>query len=429
VYADESAPLRVSLNASIAFDSSVKQIVQLLNGHALYLVPDECRGDGQALLNFTSQHKLDVLECTPAQVRLLIEAGLIESSEHVARVMLVGGEAIDKSLWMALCRGQRTRVFNVYGPTECTVDSTLCQIQDRFETPAIGRPIANVQVYLLDNRMRTVPIGVPGEIHIGGHGLARGYLNRPELTAEKFIANPFSPDPASRLYRTGDLARYLADGNIEFLGRIDDQVKVRGYRIELGEIEAVLGQHPAIQQAVVLAREDSPGDKRLVAYTVAAAGSAPSANEVRSFLQQKLPEYMVPSAFMFLESLPLTPNGKLDRKALPAPDQSRPELDEPYSSPRTPVEELLAQIWSDVLKLDKVGIHDHFFELGGHSLLATQLISRIRDTFKIDLPLRSLFEAPTIYGLAQRIQELGEKQDVMQETKIGRVAREPYRIQ
>jgi amino acid adenylation domain-containing protein len=429
VYADESAPLRVSLNASIAFDSSVKQIVQLLNGHALYLVPDECRGDGQALLNFTSQHKLDVLECTPAQVRLLIEAGLIESSEHVARVMLVGGEAIDKSLWMALCRGQRTRVFNVYGPTECTVDSTLCQIQDRFETPAIGRPIANVQVYLLDNRMRTVPIGVPGEIHIGGHGLARGYLNRPELTAEKFIANPFSPDPASRLYRTGDLARYLADGNIEFLGRIDDQVKVRGYRIELGEIEAVLGQHPAIQQAVVLAREDSPGDKRLVAYTVAAAGSAPSANELRSFLQQKLPEFMVPSAFMFLESLPLTPNGKLDRKALPAPDQSRPELDETYSSPRTPVEELLAQIWSDVLKLDKVGIHDHFFELGGHSLLATQLISRIRDTFKIDLPLRSLFEAPTIYGLAQRIQELGEKQDVMQETKIGRVAREPYRIQ
>jgi len=213
------------------------------------------------------------------------------------------------------------------------------------------------------------------------------------------------------------------------LGRMDDQVKIRGYRIELGEIETVLGQHSSLREAVVLAREDSPGDKRLVAYTVAAAGSAPSANELRSFLQQKLPEYMVPSAFMFLESLPLTPNGKLDRKALPASDQTRPELEEAYFPPRTPVEELLAQIWSDVLQVDQVGIHDNFFHLGGHSLLATRLISRIRDTFKLDLPLRNLFEAPTIYGLAQRVQELGEKQDVMQGTKITRVAREQYRVQ
>jgi amino acid adenylation domain-containing protein len=429
VYAGESAPLRVSLNASIAFDSSVKQIVQLLNGHALYLVPDEYRGDGQALLNFISQHKLDVLECTPAQVRLLIEAGLIERSEHVARIMLVGGEAIDKSLWMALCRGQRTRVFNVYGPTECTVDSTLCQIQDRFETPVIGRPIANVQVCLLDSHMRTVPIGVSGEIHIGGDGLAKGYLNLPELTAEKFIPDPFSEESGARLYKTGDRARYLPDGNIEFLGRIDQQVKIRGYRIELGEIETVLGQHSSLREAVVLAREDSPGDRRLVAYVVAAAGSAPSVDTLRGFLQQKLPEYMVPSAFMFLDSLPITPNGKLDRKALPPPDQTRPDLDETFVAPRTPVEEALANMWAAVLKVDKVGVHDNFFELGGHSLLATQLISRIRDTFKLDLPLRSLFEAPTIYGLAQRMQELGEKQQVRPGSKITRVAREPYRVQ
>jgi acyl carrier protein len=260
-------------------------------------------------------------------------------------------------------------------------------------------------------------------------GVARGYLNRPELTAEKFIPDPFSSDPTSRLYKTGDRARYLPDGNIEFLGRMDDQVKIRGYRIELGEIETVLGQHSSLREAVVLAREDSPGDRRLVAYVVTAGGSAPSANDLRSFLQQKLPEYMVPSVFVFLDSLPLTPNGKLDRKALPAPDQTRPELEETFVAPRTPVEETLASIWAAVLKVDKVGIHDNFFELGGHSLLATQLISRIRETFKIDLPLRSLFEAPTIYGLAQRMQELGEKQEVRPGTKITPVAREQFRVQ
>jgi acyl carrier protein len=220
----------------------------------------------------------------------------------------------------------------------------------------------------------------------------------------------------------------LPDGNIEFLGRIDQQVKIRGYRIELGEIETVLGQHSSLREAVVLAREDSPGDRRLVAYVVAAAGSAPSVDTLRGFLQQKLPEYMVPSAFMFLDSLPITPNGKLDRKALPPPDQTRPDLDETFVAPRTPVEEALANMWAAVLKVDKVGVHDNFFELGGHSLLATQLISRIRDTFKLDLPLRSLFEAPTIYGLAQRMQELGVKQDVMQETKITRLTRERHRV-
>jgi acyl carrier protein len=273
-----------------------------------------------------------------------------------------------------------------------------------------------------------VPIGIVGEIYIGGNGVARGYLNRPELTEEKFISNPFSDEPEPRLYKTGDMARYLPDGNIEFLGRLDHQVKIRGFRIELGEIEAVLNQYQAVQSSVVVAREDVSGDKRLVAYTLAVPGSAPSASELRSFLQQKLPEYMVPSVFVFLDSLPLTPNGKLDRKALPAPDQTRPELDETFVAPRTPVEETLASIWAGVLKVDKVGIHDNFFELGGHSLLATQLISRIRDTFKIDLPLRSLFEAPTIYGLAQRLQELGVKQDVMQETKITRLTREQYRV-
>jgi len=210
---------------------------------------------------------------------------------------------------------------------------------------------------------------------------------------------------------------------------MDNQVKIRGYRIELGEIEAVLGQHPTVREAVVLAREDSPGERRLVAYVVAASGSTPSANGLRSALQQKLPDYMVPSVFMFLESLPLTSNGKIDRKSLPVPDQSRPELKETYTAPRTPVEELLAQIWSDVLKLDKVGIYDNFFELGGHSLLATQIVSRIRGAFSIELPLRQLFEAPTVHALARRVQEHRAKRNITQEAAITRVAREQYRVQ
>jgi acyl-coenzyme A synthetase/AMP-(fatty) acid ligase/acyl carrier protein len=348
--------------------------------------------------------------------------------------LLIGGEALSvPHVKKGLAELPNTEIINGYGPTENTT-FTCCyriprQLDDNLTSIPIGKPIGNTQVYILDPHLNPVPIGVVGELHIGGDGLARGYLNRPELTEEKFIANPFSSDPTSRLYKTGDLAHYLADGNIEFLGRIDDQVKVRGYRVELGEIETVLGQHASLREAVVLAREDSPGDRRLVAYVVAAPGSAPSANELRSFLQQKLPEYMVPSAFMFLDSLPITPNGKLDRKALPAPDQIRREPDETFVAARTPVEETLASIWAAVLKVDKVGIHDSFFHLGGHSLLATQLISRIRDTFKIDLPLRSLFEAPTIYGLAQRLQELGEKQQVGPGTKITRVARERYRVQ
>ena len=266
--------------------------------------------------------------------------------------------------------------------------------------PTIGRPIANTQISILDRQLQPVPIGVAGELHIAGDGLARGYLHRPELTAEKFIANPFSAVPQSRFYKTGDLARYLPNGNIELLGRIDNQVKIRGFRIELGEIESVLVQHPSIQQAVVLAREDAPGDRRLVAYAVATVGANPSADDLRRFLQQKLPDYMAPSAFMFLDSLPLTTNGKLDRKALPTPDPIRPELEKTFTAPTTPVEGILANIWAAVLKLDKVGIHDNFFHLGGHSLLATQIVSRVHSAFGIELPLRRIFESPTVAGIA-----------------------------
>jgi acyl carrier protein len=248
--------------------------------------------------------------------------------------------------------------------------------------------------------MQPVPIGVPGELCIGGAGVARGYINRSELTRERFVSDPFSQERGARIYRTGDLARYLSDGNIELLGRIDHQVKVRGFRIELGEIEAILKEHTAVKDAVVVAREDMPGDKRLVSY-VLAAEPPPTMSELRGFLHRKLPDYMVPSVFVFRDSLPLTPNGKIDRQALPAPGQNRPELEETFVAPRTPVEEVLGGIWAKLLHVEQVGIHDNFFDMGGHSLLATQVVSKLREAFGVDLPLRTLFEQPTVGTLAQ----------------------------
>jgi hypothetical protein len=277
----------------------------------------------------------------------------------------------------------------------------------------IGRPIANTEVYLLDSKLSPVPIGVAGELYIGGDGLARGYLNQPELTAEKFIAHPFTKKDGARLYKTGDVARYRSDGNIEFLGRTDHQVKVRGYRIELGEIESALAQHPEVREAVVLARVEDSHDypstgRRLVAYVVPRREPAPAITELKNYLKQKLPPFMIPSAFVLLNTLPLTANGKIDRRALPAPDQSRPEIEESYVAPRTPEEQLLAEIWAEVLKLEKVGIHDNFFELGGHSLLATQVISRVCRVFKREISLRVLFERSTIAELANEI-EVGKQ--------------------
>jgi acyl carrier protein len=267
--------------------------------------------------------------------------------------------------------------------------------------------------------MQPVPGGVTGELYIGGDGLARGYLNRPELTAEKFVSNPFSEEPEARLYKTGDLARYFPDGNIEFLGRIDAQIKIRGFRIELGEIEAVLGMHPAIRETVVSVSEHQAGDKRLVAYVVPEQKSIISTTELRGFLKQKLPDYMIPSAFVVLDSLPLTPNGKVDRKALPEPDSGRLELDDSFIPARTPIEELLVGIWCEVLGLKEVGIHDNFFELGGHSLLATQVMSRLRKVFEVEIPLRTLFESPTVEEFAfALLQREIEREEVKQRSAL-----------
>jgi acyl carrier protein len=309
-------------------------------------------------------------------------------------------------------------VWNLYGPTETTIYSSAGlyrrDLSTRTGTVPIGQPIENTQIYLLDGQLQPVPVGVTGELYIGGAGLARGYLNRPDLTAEKFIPDPFSSQLGARLYRSGDLARYMPDGKIEYLGRVDHQVKIRGYRIECSEIESALAQYPAVRQSVVVAREESHGDslsslgtlKRLVAYVVAAQGRAPSANELRDFLKQKLPEFMVPSVFVLLDVLPLTPNGKVDRRVLPIPDQSRPDLENFFVAPRTEVEEILAQIWTDVLNLEKVGIHDNFFDLGGHSILATQVLSRVRGVFRMELPLRILFDNRTVRELANAITKL-----------------------
>ncbi|MEH2172557.1 amino acid adenylation domain-containing protein [Nostoc sp.] len=329
--------------------------------------------------------------------------------------------------------GEYPQLINAYGPTEATVEVTYKLLGIHQQKLTIGRPIYNTQIYILDQYLQPVPIGVPGELHIGGVGLARGYLNRPELTQEKFIGNPFqrgrgvreqgskgeAEDQSSnseRLYKTGDLARYLPDGDIEYLGRIDNQVKIRGFRIELGEIETALSEHGDVQSCCVIAREDTPGEKRLVAYVVPypqvtcteRSRSTPTIDQLRHSLKAKLPEYMVPNAFVVLESLPLTPNDKVDRRALPAPDLQNEQKDK-YVAPRTPIQEMLAQIWTQVLKLERVGIYDNFFEVGGHSLLATQLVSRIRNIFKVELPLRELFARATIAELAQSIGQLQEQ--------------------
>jgi acyl carrier protein len=273
----------------------------------------------------------------------------------------------------------------MYGPTETTIWSTIFQVQPAEGVVPIGRPIGNTQCYILDSHLQPVPVGVPGELHIGGDGLARGYLNRPELTTEKFIPDPFSDKPDARLYKTGDLARYLPNGNIEFLNRIDHQIKIRGFRVELGELEAVLVQHPSVREVVALVREDSPGDKRLIAYIIPSQTPPPPINELRHFLQQTLPNYMVPSAFVMLEALPLTPNGKVDRKALPEPDLARPEPGETFATPSNPIEPLIAEIWQDLLRVEQVSVYDNFFDLGGHSLLVMQVIARIENELGVQL--------------------------------------------
>ncbi|MCT7952694.1 amino acid adenylation domain-containing protein [Ancylothrix sp. C2] len=388
---------RILQFASFSFDASVSEVVMaLISGATLVLAKRDSLMPGPALIGLLREEAITTVTLPPS-----VLAVLPPKEFPALQTIIVAGEACPPDLVARWASGRQ--FFNAYGPTETTVCATVALCRDGSQKPTIGHPIANTQTYILDPHNQPVPIGVPGELHIAGVGLAKGYLNRPDLTDERFILNPFSNELGSRLYKTGDLARYLPDGNIEYLGRIDNQVKIRGFRIELGEIEAVLSQHPHVRETVVIASENITDGKQLVAYVVPHQQSALSISDLRRFLKEQLPDYMMPSAFVVLESLPLTPNRKVDRRALRTPEK-RNELEEFFVAPRTPIEEMLASIWGNILSIDSVGIHDNFFELGGHSLLATQVISRVRDTISIELPLRSLFEAPTIVEFASRVE-------------------------
>jgi amino acid adenylation domain-containing protein len=381
---------------TLGFDiAGLELFLPLITGARIELVSRETAMDGAALARALTDSGATLMQATPATWRMLFDSGW--KGDRRLKV-LCGGEAMDRELAARLVSTCGS-VWNMYGPTETTIWSSVAQIESDEVT--IGRPIANTRMYVLDNHRELVPRGVMGELWIGGDGVARGYLNRPELTDERFVADPFRP--GERMYRTGDLARHLSDGRLECLGRIDNQVKIRGYRIELGEIETVLQSHPHVQGCAVAARTDNGSDARLIAYIVPVTAEPPSIEELRTYLQGLLPDYMIPSGFVFLDAIPLTPNGKLDRNALPTPENNLPEQKADYVAPRNEVEERMAEIWADVLGVKQVGVFDHFFELGGHSLSATRLLARLKGAFETDLPLRSLFIDPTIAGLSKHI--------------------------
>ncbi len=390
-------------HSSISWDALTLELwTPLLHGGRCVLYPEKIPTP-EGLIEIIKSQGVNTLFLTTALFNLIIDT--IPQGLLGVKQLLIGGESLSIAhVRRALELLPKTQIINGYGPSECTV-FTCCypiahQLAQNVRSIPIGKPIGDRTVYLLDRDLQRVPIGVPGELYVGGASVAKGYLNQPTLTREKFIPNPFVE--GDTLYKTGDLVRRLPDGNLEFLGRIDTQIKLRGFRIELAEIEAVLSQHPEIKQVIVIVREDEPGNKYLVAYIVTNNNqSMPSI--LRNFLKEKLPEYMIPAAFVLMAALPLTLNAKIDRRALPAPDISHRNLEVEFVAPRTPTEQELASIWAEVLRLERVGIHDNFFELGGHSLLATQVISRLQEAFSLDFSLRYLFENPTIAELSQKV--------------------------
>ncbi|MBZ4377524.1 amino acid adenylation domain-containing protein, partial [Corallococcus sp. AS-1-6] len=399
-----SRPMRASFNAPYFFDASVQQLSLLLDGHCLFLVPEAVRRDPEAMLAWVARHRIDMLDCTPSQFQVLLEAGLLER-EHVPSLCSIGGEAMDEVTWRALAATQRTWAYNAYGPTECTVIATIAAIQGSpMPTPVIGRPLLNLDVYVLDANLNPVSVGVPGELYIAGEGLARGYRNRPDLTAERFIPHPFSTEPGVRMYRTGDRVRWMQDGTLEYLGRADFQVKLRGYRIELGEIEVALRAAPGVRDATVLLREDVPGLPRLVAYVTPEVDTS----TLRGHLQRSLPEYMVPAAYVALPVLPLTPNGKVDRKALPVPVDGSVST-ETHVGPRNEAEARIAALWAEALGVSTVDVRASFFELGGHSLLAVRLMAAVHRETGRKLPLSTLFQAPSVERFAVLLGEAEPK--------------------
>jgi amino acid adenylation domain-containing protein len=385
--------------STLSFDIALFELVLPLTVGARILLADrDTARDGSALARLASRDDVTMMQATPATWRMLLDVGW---RGKPSLKIITTGEACPRELadrLLPCCR----ELWNLYGPTETTVYSTLGPIAAGSGAVSIGRPVANTQIHIVDRNFQLLPPGVPGELLIGGDGVGRGYRNRPDLTAEKFVPDPFARQANARVYRTGDLALWRRDGTLEVLGRMDHQVKLRGFRIELGEIEATLAEHDAVEQAVVHCREDRPGDKRLVAYVTGAAGfSPPNADAMRAHLRQSLPDYMIPAAFMVLDAFPLTPNGKVDRKALPAPEVASREA--AFDEPQAPEEVQMATLWGEVLGRMPIGRNDNFFDLGGHSLLATQLLSRLQTTFGVELPLRVLFESPTVASLTLHV--------------------------
>ena len=413
---------RVLQFASLSFDTSAEEIFPALTrGASVVLRTDSMLSSAEDFLRSCGEFGVTVLDLPTAYWHELTDELVAHNLSLPAglRLVILGGEeALPERLanWHERV-GDVVQLINTYGPTETTVVATMCDLSARKKAPAgegpIGRPIQNTVVYVLDRLLRPVPVGVPGELYIGGAGVARGYLNQPQLTAEKFIASPFGDKRALRLYKTGDVVRYQADGNLEFLSRIDNQVKIRGFRVELEEIEQTLRTHESVSEAVVIVQEDG-ADKRLTAYIVSARDSLPTVTQLREFLTTKLPPYMSPAAFVMIEALPLMPNGKVDRKALPLLAPQRPALDASFEAPRSLLEKSVAEVWLDLLKLDRVGIHDNFFEVGGHSLMAAKLISNLRRNLNVELNLIDVFQSPTIARLAELIyqrQTEGEAED------------------
>jgi amino acid adenylation domain-containing protein len=383
---------RLLQNTSMSFDDSVWQIFEpLMVGARLILARPSGEQDSAYLIRLICDQSITAACFVPSMLQVFLEEPGVEQCTCLRRVS-TGGEVLSPQLQERFFSRFTSNLYNGYGPTEATVAVTYwtCQRGDHRRVIPIGRPIANTQIYILDRYLNPVPIGVPGELYIGGVGLARGYLQRPELTAEKFVPHPFCDEPGTRLYKTGDLARYLDDGNIEFLGRLDHQVKIRGFRMELGEMESVLQQHPAVREAVVIAREDQPGDKRLVAYVVSSQQPPPTIHELRRFLRETLPEYMMPSTFVILDALPLTPIGKVDRQVLLTSELEHPKPGGTFQTPRSPMEKQMAQIWQEVLAIDQVGLYDNFFDLGGTSLLALQVIARVEKQWDVRLNPREM---------------------------------------
>jgi amino acid adenylation domain-containing protein len=399
----------VPVHSSISFDLTVTSLyTPLLAGGAAELLPDDF-GAQKLLEALLRTGDRSLVKITPAHLELLGAQLTSGQAAGLTRTFVIGGEnllAENLELWREFA--PQTRLINEYGPTETVVGCCVYELRPddpRTGSVPIGSPIANTQLYVLDENLRPVPPGVMGELYIGGAGVARGYLNRPELTAERFLDDPFSKVPGARLYKSGDLARYRLDGTLEYLGRADDQVKIHGYRIELGEIEAVLAAQPKVKSCVVLAREDEPGAKMLVGYLVSKEGDAPTVDELRAFLDERLPEYMVPAQFVVMDAFPLTPNGKVDRKALPAPSMKIAGGGR-GGAPQTQTQKIIAEIWRDLLKVDGIGVDDDFFDLGGHSMAATALVQRLRKAFGVDVRLASLFDRPTIAGLSEVVNVL-----------------------